>query len=227
MKKYILIISILLVLASVLTAWFLSRNEINNSGPVVTNAISLTSDGFNPAHVIVKQFSEVVFINETGSPFWPASDNHPTHQSYPEFDPKEPISVGGRWTFSFNKSGTWSYHDHLSPSFRGTIEVEEVPFMPSSQIPKDAVIVRRTWDGFSPEVTTIKIDTEVYFVNESGNFSWPASDLHPTHDIYPEFDPKEPYADGTAWKFKFKKVGDWKFHDHLQSSRRGSIIVDR
>src|SRR6185503_5181523 len=55
----------------------------------------------------------VTFISNTGQPFWPASDPHPTHQIYPEFDPKQPIQPGKSWSFTFNRVVNWGYHNHL------------------------------------------------------------------------------------------------------------------
>jgi hypothetical protein len=56
--------------------------------------------------------------------FWPASDLHPTHGIYPEFDPQDGIPADEKWTFQFLKSGSFKYHDHLNPFFRGIIFVK-------------------------------------------------------------------------------------------------------
>jgi len=53
----------------------------------------------------------------------------------------------------------------------------------------------------------------------------PASDLHLTHGIYPEFDPQEPIDPKNSWSFQFLKFGKWKFHDHLNPYYRGIINV--
>ena len=92
-------------------------------------------------------------------------------------------------------------------------------------IPAEAVRIVLRDDMFQPSSISIKKGVWVAFVNQNGDFFWPASDLHPTHDIYPEFDPLEPVASGMVWMFRFNKVGVWEFHDHLRSSRRGAITV--
>jgi len=89
----------------------------------------------------------------------------------------------------------------------------------------DAVIVR-TPTGYEPKEITIKKGDIVEFKNESGEFHWPASDLHPTHGVYPEFDPLRPIADGESWKFQFDKVGVWKYHDHIRANKVGTITVE-
>jgi plastocyanin len=87
--------------------------------------IRQTSDGFMPAEISVKKGTRVVWINETSTYIWPASDLHPTHERYPAFDVLEPIPSNQAWGFTFDKVGSWSYHDHLFPRYRGTVNVSE------------------------------------------------------------------------------------------------------
>lgn len=80
-------------------------------------------------------------------------------------------------------------------------------------------------DTFKPENLEIKKGTTVVFKNETADSRWPASNLHPTHGIFPEFDPKNPVKPGESWEFRFNKVGSWKYHDHLVPIIKGLIIV--
>lgn len=91
----------------------------------------------------------------------------------------------------------------------------------------DVAVFEITYDGkaFSPSQLTIKNGDVVIFKNESTTSFWPASGPHPTHTGYPEFDPKKATAPGGTWQFKFTKSGTWPFHDHLNSSVFGKIIV--
>ena len=43
------------------------------------------------------------------------------------------------------------------------------------------------------------------FENESGDDFWPASNVHPTHLLYPGFDAKKPILDGGSYSFTFTK----------------------
>ena len=88
-----------------------------------------------------------------------------------------------------------------------------------------STIIRRTTTGFEPATVTIRQGDTVTFINDSTKPDWPASNVHPTHQIYSEFDPKRPLAAGESWSFTFTKVGEWKFHDHLQANVTGLIIV--
>jgi plastocyanin len=80
-------------------------------------------------------------------------------------------------------------------------------------------------DEYTPSDVTIQKGQTVVFKNESVDWRWPASNLHPTHDIYPQFDPKEPVAPGDTWSFQFDQAGDWRMHDHLAPYITGTITV--
>lgn len=89
-----------------------------------------------------------------------------------------------------------------------------------------SVVVSMTDEGFSPAEFSVKAGSRVDFVNKSttGQY-WPASDLHPTHELYSEFDPKEPVMPGKTWSFVFEKRGFWRMHDHLHPDKRGAVTV--
>ncbi len=98
-------------------------------------------------------------------------------------------------------------------------------FVSKDEIDPAAVVIRITDTAFEPSNLEIKKGQKVVWVNETNDYVWPASNLHPTHEIYPEFEPQEPFDPGLAWAFEFKKSGEWEFHDHLKPSRRGIIKV--
>lgn len=81
-------------------------------------------------------------------------------------------------------------------------------------------------EKFSPDKITIKKGQTVTFVNRGKEGHWPASNIHPTHGIYPEFDPKEPIPANLSWSFTFDKTGQFRFHNHLFPEMKGMIIVE-
>lgn len=85
--------------------------------------VELRKDGFYPSDLSIKKGEMVTFTTSRTNFYWPASDIHPSHGVYPEFDPKVPINPNKSWTFEFDKIGIWKFHDHLAPSFKGTITV--------------------------------------------------------------------------------------------------------
>jgi plastocyanin len=86
------------------------------------------------------------------------------------------------------------------------------------------VVIKKT--GYEPKNITIDIGTTVTFVNNDAVALWPASNIHPTHGIYPEFDPKGEVAPGASWSFTFTKAGLWPYHDHLHPNVTGTISVE-
>lgn len=84
-----------------------------------------TSDGFSPSSSPIKKGETVVFKNESNQQMWVASASHPVHTLYPEFDQRGIAEKGGSYSFMFDKTGTWKYHDHMNPSRNGTIVVTE------------------------------------------------------------------------------------------------------
>lgn len=81
--------------------------------------------------------------------------------------------------------------------------------------------------GFYPGELSITKGDKVRFVNKREQSFWPASDPHPTHDIYHGFDSKKPIDAGKSWSFKFNKEGIFKYHDHLFPSLKGTIMVGK
>lgn len=86
-------------------------------------------------------------------------------------------------------------------------------------------IIEMTPEGFSPDPVTVDENVTIIFVNKDTIDRWPASNVHPTHELYPEFDPKQSIKPGESWTFKPKNVGEWKYHDHNLPHKRGMIIV--
>lgn len=93
-----------------------------------THTIELRADGFYPPKLTVAAGSTVVFTNGTDHAFWPASNFHPFHKLYAQFDAKKPISPKEAWQFDFFVPGIWRYHDHLNSRSVGTIIVRSSPW---------------------------------------------------------------------------------------------------
>lgn len=79
--------------------------------------------------------------------------------------------------------------------------------------------------GFAPGKVYISRNTRVTFKSNAGAPFWPASAVHPSHGVYPAFDPRRPLEPDEAWSFVFDKDGHWDFHNHLDATETGVIIV--
>lgn len=88
-----------------------------------TYTISYTNACYSPANLTIKKGDTVKFINNSNKSMWPASDDHPAHDEYAEFDSRSGISQGGSYSFTFSRAGSWGYHDHNKPGCTGTVAV--------------------------------------------------------------------------------------------------------
>ncbi|MBI4053894.1 MAG: hypothetical protein HY397_01030 [Candidatus Doudnabacteria bacterium] len=95
------------------------------------------------------------------------------------------------------------------------------------------VTIKFTSSGFEPSEVTVKKGESVKWVNESSISTWPASANHPSHVGYPTtggclgstFDACKGLAKGESWTFQFDFFGTWNYHDHLNPTRYGKVIV--
>lgn len=94
-----------------------------DEGEIVVE-VSMGNDGYDPSQINLKAGQAVRFVNTSNSKRWPASNIHPTHELYSEFDPKRELTPGEEWTFTFRRKGTWRMHDHIYPYMKGVITVE-------------------------------------------------------------------------------------------------------
>ena len=92
-------------------------------------------------------------------------------------------------------------------------------------IPKETVVTYNA-SGFSPQTITIKKGETVVFQNKTGKSASVASNPHPIHTAYPEFDQYKTDQKGKdEFRFTFLKVGTWGYHDHLNASNGGTVVV--
>ncbi|MBI4160385.1 MAG: hypothetical protein HY506_00565 [Candidatus Yanofskybacteria bacterium] len=76
-----------------------------------------------------------------------------------------------------------------------------------------------------PSSVDIKAGDTVKFVNNDDTSHWPASGVHPTHQICPGFDSLRGLGKGESYSFQFKEVKTCPWHDHLLPSIKGQIVV--
>ncbi len=95
----------------------------------------------------------------------------------------------------------------------------------SSQMAKEEVAVKLTDKGFDPKTITIKVGTTVTWTNETDEQMWVASALHPTHLELPGFDQLTSSGKGSTYTYTFVKAGTWKYHNHVNASQFGVVVV--
>jgi plastocyanin len=101
------------------------------------NTISYTSSGFEPSRITTVPGETVTFVDQTGNGVWVGSNNHPMHRNYDGTSTREHCNGGQRvgnpfdscsavstFSFTFNETGEYGYHNHLSAGDQGTVVVE-------------------------------------------------------------------------------------------------------
>jgi len=112
-----------------------TQTETGTGAPVSAYTVRLTDAGFSPASLTVPVGATVTFVNEGTEEMWLAGDEHPTHTGYDGTSKDEhcdegvsssfdQCGVSTTYSFTFNKAGTWGYHNHRDSDIKGTIIVE-------------------------------------------------------------------------------------------------------
>ena len=101
--------------------------EASPTGAVIASVeVDYTATGFSPVSISIKKGGKVKFVNKTSGPMSVASNPHPTHTDYPGLDQyKSPQKGQAEYDFTFDKVGTWAYHNHAKPGDVGTVVVTE------------------------------------------------------------------------------------------------------
>jgi len=142
MNKLTMLIGLIVILAVGAYFYQSTRSQTANSQPKIqvnltptqnpaevlpTNVaitVNYTDSGFLPQTATIKKGEAVKWINKTDNNMWIASNPHPTHTDYPGFDQLSSVRRDESYIFTFEKSGSWGYHNHQNPSDRGIIIVQ-------------------------------------------------------------------------------------------------------
>lgn len=92
--------------------------------PSAKNQVVYTENGFSPSTLNVNVGDSVTFVNQSSRGMWVASNPHPTHTDLPGFDAMKSIPQGSSYTYIFQKTGNWGYHNHLNRSQGGQVIVK-------------------------------------------------------------------------------------------------------
>lgn len=79
--------------------------------------------------------------------------------------------------------------------------------------------------GFQPQSITIKAGQNVTWTNKDKVNHQVNSVVHPTHLVYPPLNTIGLLKPGESKSLTFRTAGTYKYHDHLNPSLRGQVIV--
>lgn len=112
--------------------------DVNNSAQTSSdgspNTIYFTGSGFEPSTLTIEKGETVTWIDNSSSSMWVGSDQHPRHTEYDGTSRIEHCTgdtrafdqcdTGERFSFTFNQTGTWGYHNHEPYVPGGQVVVE-------------------------------------------------------------------------------------------------------
>lgn len=106
------------------------------------------------------------------------------------------------------------------------VETSPGPAMEKGEVPAVAEsTVQYTDSGFTPNTITVKQGTTVRFTNQSSSGMRVASAVHPTHQLLSGFDQLQSVSKGGTYDYTFAKVGTWKYHNHVNATDIGTVVV--
>ena len=124
----ILVLSLIYMLfsASIEEEEVIAPDTVERQGVSIKRAnVEITETGFDPAVIMVKEETLVIFTNSDTKIHRIFSDPHPAHTELAGFDSQESIESGNSYSFFFENKGNYFFHDESNPSgFRGRIIVE-------------------------------------------------------------------------------------------------------
>lgn len=128
-KMLMMIVLFVVVLTAVVSAIMIpglnkktTTKIANVAGPPVK--VSIAADGFTPASLTLTLGTTVTWTNTDTNPHRVASDPYPTNDGLPGFDSTEALQTNDHYSYTFNKVGTFTYHDQQNPyDLKGTVTV--------------------------------------------------------------------------------------------------------
>ncbi len=100
-----------------------SSSSSSSSRAGQTYEVLYTKDGFAPSLLVIRYNDTVRFRNSSGLQMWVASDPHPAHSDYPDFNQRATSGTGSTYSFPFTRVGTWGYHSDLKLTHQAVIVV--------------------------------------------------------------------------------------------------------
>lgn len=99
------------------------------------------------------------------------------------------------------------------------------PVIPDPPVFSGKQVINLTKSGFDPATIRIKKGTLIQWINQSGTAASVNSANHPTHQVYPSLNLGK-FPDGAGVSLIFNDSGTYKYHNHLNPSQTGTVVVE-
>ena len=119
---------LILILIVIVVGLAIGLTNHRRAGKAITSPVpmvSITKSGFFPKLITIKAGQSVTWTDYDSKPHSIASDPYPKNDKYPGLNSQGPLQLNDTYTYSFEKTGTYTYHDDLNPyKLQGTVVVE-------------------------------------------------------------------------------------------------------
>jgi plastocyanin len=185
----------------------------------VTIEMSLPQ-GFTPPSVEIKTGTTVTWHNAEAIDYPVVRGYHKVVADDGSFESPD-VAPGARWSFTFLKPGTYTYHCGIHPTMTGTIIVTGKPV---KNEPKEARVEivepdpndQNSW-GYKPADIEVEVGTTVTWVNNGAQ-------THTVTDDDDAFDSGD-MAPGDKFTFTFKKAGVYNYNCTPHPWMKGTVSV--
>jgi len=135
------------------------------------------------------------------------------------------VALGGFFLLSNNQTQAPS-QDQVSPTQTPEATSQASPSPESATDDEtEGVEIELTKSGYNPSKVTVKVGQKITFTNNSGAAATVSSDPHPAHTLFPVVN-LGPFQDGDTHTLVIDKPGTYTYHNHLNSSQKGTIVVE-
>lgn len=137
MKKLVAVIAVIVIIVIAWLAFGSKNNETGNSNqpastnhtsqnqspanstPEATNQVTINNFAFTPADITVKKGTKVTWTNQD-------STTHTVTEADGKTGPdSQTLANGQSYSFTYDQTGTFSYHCSIHPEMTGTVTVTE------------------------------------------------------------------------------------------------------
>ena len=110
------------------------------------------------------------------------------------------------------------------PAKSSTSQTQKQPTTPAPDTSSAAGTISYDGSSFSPSSLTVKVGATIKITNQSSSSLAFNSNPHPVHTDEPELNVGAIDA-GQSKTFTVTKQGSWGYHNHLNPSQSGTIVV--
>ena len=193
--------------------------------PIVMDAEEVTIEmslagGFNPPSIEIKTGTTVTWHNTEPADYPVVSGFHQVVEDTGAFDSGR-VAPGARWSYTFDKPGTFSYHCGVHSTMTGQIIVTGKPVKEENKDVRVEIVEpdpndQNSW-GYKPKDVDIEVGTTVTWVNNGAQ-------THTVTDDDGAFDSGD-MAPGDKFTFTFKKAGVYNYKCTPHPWMTGKITV--